>query len=288
MSKTEVASLEKKESWRSFGGRQEIWRHHSEVLGLPATFGIYLPPGSERGPLPVVYWLSGLTCTERNFIEKGGAQRFAARENVIIVAPDTSPRSTATVEVPDDDAYDLGQGAGFYVNATEEPWAATYRMYDYVVNELPSLIEGAFEVTKGRGIVGHSMGGHGALTIALKNPGRYQSVSAFSPIVAPTQVPWGEKAFRAYLGEDRSKWNEHDTCYLIENVEEKLPILVDQGGADPFLATQLRPELLLKACQKAEYPLTYRQHHGYDHSYYFISSFIEDHIKWHAKALNGD
>ncbi|HOB67876.1 S-formylglutathione hydrolase, partial [Ottowia sp.] len=231
---------------------------------------------------PVLYWLSGLTCTEQNFITKAGAQPFGAEHNLIIVAPDTSPRGEG---VPNDDAYDLGQGAGFYLNATQQPWAKHFRMEDYVVDELPALIEQHFPATQARGIFGHSMGGHGALTLALRHPGRYQSVSAFSPIVAPTQVPWGQKAFKAYLGADESTWKAHDTVALIANANERLPLLVDQGEGDEFLAGQLKPELLQAACEKAGHPLTLRLQPGYDHSYYFIASFMADHFAHHAKAL---
>ena len=247
--------------------------------------GVYLPPAALAGEkCPVLYWLSGLTCTEQNFITKAGAQQYAAEHKIIIIAPDTSPRGEG---VANDDAYDLGQGAGFYLNATQAPWSAHFRMEDYVVKELPNLIEQYFPVTDARGISGHSMGGHGALMLALCHPGRYRSVSAFSPIVAPSQVPWGEKAFAAYLGEDRLAWKAHDTVELIAHASERLPLLVDQGQADEFLAKQLKPELLQAACEAAGHPLTLRLHPGYDHSYYFIASFIGEHIAHHARALHG-
>lgn len=265
-----------------FGGWQDVYRHRSEVLGCDMTVGVYLPPQVEQGPCPVLYWLSGLTCTEQNFITKAGAQRYAAEHGIILVAPDTSPRGEG---VADAEGYDLGKGAGFYVNATQAPWATHYRMYDYIVEELPALIEAEFPVTGARAISGHSMGGHGALTIALKNPGRYRSVSAFSPIVAPTQVPWGEKAFAAYLGEDRAAWKLYDAVELIARATERLPLLVDQGDADEFLHTQLKPERLQAAAEAAGHPLTLRMQPGYDHSYYFIASFIGDHIAHHAAAL---
>lgn len=265
-----------------FGGWQDVYRHRSEVLGCDMTVGVYLPPQVEQGPCPVLYWLSGLTCTEQNFITKAGAQRYAAEHGMILVAPDTSPRGG---DVADAEGYDLGKGAGFYVNATQAPWAAHYRMYDYIVEELPALIEAECPVTGARAISGHSMGGHGALTIALKNPGRYRSVSAFSPIVAPTQVPWGEKAFAAYLGEDRAAWKSYDAVELIARATERLPLLVDQGDADEFLQGQLKPELLQAAAAEAGHPLTLRMQPGYDHSYYFIASFIGDHIAHHAAAL---
>lgn len=265
-----------------FGGWQDVYRHRSEVLGCDMTVGVYLPPQVKQGPCPVLYWLSGLTCTEQNFITKAGAQRYAAEHGIILVAPDTSPRGEG---VADAEGYDLGKGAGFYVNATQAPWATHYRMYDYIVEELPALIEAEFPVTGARAISGHSMGGHGALTIALKNPGRYRSVSAFSPIVAPTQVPWGEKAFAAYLGEDRAAWKSYDAVELIARATERLPLLVDQGDADEFLHTQLKPERLQAAAEAAGHPLTLRLQPGYDHSYYFIASFIGDHIAHHAAAL---
>ena len=265
-----------------FGGWQDVYEHASATLGCTMRFAIYLPPQAADGPVPVLYWLSGLTCTEQNFITKAGAQRYAAEHGVAIVAPDTSPRGD---DVADGEGYDLGKGAGFYVNATQAPWAAHYRMYDYVVDELPALVEANFPVTSARAISGHSMGGHGALTIALKNPGRYRSVSAFSPIVAPMQVPWGQKAFAAYLGDDREAWKAWDTVELIRQAREQLPLLVDQGDADEFLQGQLKPELLQAAAAEAGHPLTLRMQPGYDHSYYFIASFIGDHIAHHAAAL---
>ena len=268
----------------SFGGRQEVWQHASRSTGTDMKLGVYLPPAALAGEkCPVLYWLSGLTCTEQNFITKAGAQQFAAQHGLIVVAPDTSPRGEG---VANDDAYDLGQGAGFYVNATEEPWAAHFRMEDYVVDELPALIEQHFPASAARGIFGHSMGGHGALTLALRHPGKYRSVSAFSPIVAPSQVPWGQKALKAYLGDDLAAWQAHDAVALIASVTERLPLLVDQGDADEFLAEHLKPELLQAACDKAGHPLTLRMQPGYDHSYYFIASFMGDHVAHHAKALS--
>ena len=231
----------------------------------------------------MLYWLSGLTCTEQNFITKAGAQQHAAAHGLIVVAPDTSPRGEG---VADDPAYDLGQGAGFYVNATQQPWAPHFRMEDYVAQELPALIEQHFPATDARGLFGHSMGGHGALTLALRHPGRWRSVSAFSPIVAPSQVPWGRKALAAYLGEDPAAWRAHDAVALIADARERLPLLVDQGEADEFLP-QLRPELLRAACDAAGHPLTLRLHPGYDHSYYFIASFMAEHVAHHARALRG-
>jgi len=277
--------MKKVQAHASHGGVQEVWQHQSHTLGCDMRFGIYLPPHAVHAQCPVLYWLSGLTCTEQNFITKAGAQRYAAEHGVIVVAPDTSPRGVA---VADADGYDLGQGAGFYLDATQAPWAENYRMHDYVERELPDLVEAHFSASNRRSISGHSMGGHGALVLALRNPGRYHSVSAFSPIVAPMQVPWGEKAFTAYLGDDRDAWRQWDACELVRAAAgsaNKLPLLVDQGEADEFLDTQLRPELLEAACRESAHPLTLRRRAGYDHSYYFIASFIGEHIAYHAAAL---
>ena len=265
-----------------FGGHQDVYQHESKTLGCLMNFAIFLPIEADTKKLPVLYWLSGLTCNEQNFITKAGAQRYASEHQVIIVAPDTSPRGEG---VANDDAYDLGMGAGFYVNATQEPWAKNFQMYDYIVHELPAFIEKNFSVSDKKGIFGHSMGGHGALMIALKNPDIFQSVSAFSPIVAPAQVPWGQKAFTAYLGSDQKKWEEYDTVNLIAKATRKLPLLVDQGLGDEFLANQLKPELLKDACEKSNHPLILNMREGYDHSYYFIATFIGEHIRHHAKAL---
>lgn len=246
-------------------------------------FSLYLPP--QEGPRPVLWWLSGLTCTEENFTAKAGAQRYAAEHGLILVAPDTSPRGDG---VPDDPegAYDFGLGAGFYVDAIEQPWAANYRMFSYVARELPELIAANFPADMARqGISGHSMGGHGALTVALKSPGRFRSVSAFAPIVAPSQVPWGRKALGGYLGPDESRWRGHDAVALIEGGARVDELLVDVGTADPFLERELKPELLEQACADAGVPLTLRRQEGYDHSYFFVSSFIGDHIAWHAERL---
>jgi S-formylglutathione hydrolase len=267
-----------------FGGWQDVYEHASSTLGCSMRFAVYLPP-QPQGPgakLPVLYWLSGLTCNEQNFITKAGAQRYAAEHGIVVVAPDTSPRGD---DVADAEGYDLGKGAGFYLNATQAPWAKHYRMYDYVVDELPALIEAGFPVTDARAISGHSMGGHGALTLALRNPERYRSVSAFSPIVAPTRVPWGQKAFAAYLGDDRDAWKQHDAVELVKSARQAPKLLVDQGDADEFLRDQLRPELLQAAADAAGHPLTLRMQPGYDHSYYFIASFIGEHIAYHAEQL---
>jgi len=271
---------------KSFGGWHKRYRHRSSSLGCDMVFAVYLPPQAEQpgARLPVLYWLSGLTCTDENFMQKAGAQRLAAELGLAIVAPDTSPRGPDVPGDPDG-AWDFGLGAGFYLNATREPWARHYRMYDYVVQELPALIEANFPVDERRAISGHSMGGHGALICALKNPGRYRSVSAFAPISNPSNCPWGEKAFSRYLGEDRSLWREWDASLLLAEAKEKLPILVDQGDRDDFLANQLKPEALQAAAKAAGHPLTLRMQPGYDHSYYFIASFIDDHLRHHAAAL---
>ena len=274
--------MEQKEQHLVFGGSQEVWEHRSSVLSCPMRFAIYLPPQAKDKKLPVLYWLSGLTCNEQNFITKAGFQRYAAEQGLIVVCPDTSPRGE---DVADDDAYDLGQGAGFYVNATEQPWAQHYRMYDYVLEELPALIREHFPVTEKQSICGHSMGGHGALVLALKNPEFYTSVSAFAPIVSPTQVPWGHKALGAYLGDDQAAWAQYDTVRLIENGARIRSLLVDQGLADNFYEEQLRTPLLEKACADAGIAADIRYHEGYDHSYYFISSFIAEHIAYHAERL---
>ena len=277
--------MEKIAENRCFGGRQLRYQHRSEVLDCDMNFSVFLPPQVEQGNVPVLYWLSGLTCTDENFVTKAGAQRYAAEHGIAIVAPDTSPRGES---VPDDPegAWDFGLGAGFYVNATEQPWARHYHMYDYVVTELPSLVAAELPLEASRmAISGHSMGGHGALTIALKNPGRFKSVSAFSPICSPLACPWGEKALGHYLGSDRDAWAAHDSCALMRASEDKLPALVDQGDADNFLVEQLKPELLQQAASETGYPLELRMQPGYDHSYFFIASFIGEHIAFHASHL---
>ncbi len=278
-------SLDNISCQKSFGGWHKRYRHRSETLNCTMTFAVYLPPQAEAGEkLPVLYWLSGLSCTDENFMQKAGAQRLAAELGLIIVAPDTSPRGPEVPGDPDG-GWDFGLGAGFYLNATQAPWASHYRMHDYVVDELPALIEAHFPVSGKRGIFGHSMGGHGALVCALRNPGRYQSLSAFAPICNPMNVPWGEKAFSRYLGDDRSAWQAWDASVLIAQARERLPILIDQGDRDDFLPIQLKPESLQQAAAAAGHPLTLRLQPGYDHGYYFIASFIEEHLRHHAKWL---
>ncbi len=275
--------MERIEQHTSFGGTQEVWKHASNSLNCEMRFGIYLPPKAQQSKCPVLYFLSGLTCTEQNFITKAGAQRYASQHGVIVVVPDTSPRGEG---VANDPAYDLGQGAGFYINATQAPWAAHYKMFDYVTAELPALIEQHFAASDVRGISGHSMGGYGAIMCALKKPGFYKSVSAFSPICAPSQVAWGEKAFSAYLGSNRQDWLAWDAVALLGQTQEKLSLLVDQGDADEFMEKQLRPDLLRQACTAHGHTLSLRLQKGYDHSYYFIANFIGEHLAYHAKALH--
>lgn len=268
-----------------FDGTQGVYKHASQELGCDMKFAVFMPPQAEREPRPVVFWLSGLTCTEENFTVKAGAQRIASELGLVIVAPDTSPRGD---DVPDDaNSYDFAKGAGFYLDATQQPWSKHYRMYSYITGELPALIFKHFPASADRqGIMGHSMGGHGALTIGLKNPETFASVSAFSPIVAPSQVPWGEKAFSGYLGDDREVWAEYDATELVNSgARHPGTILIDQGDADNFLEEQLRPALFQKACDDAGQAVQIRMRPGYDHSYYFISSFIEDHLRHHAEAL---
>jgi len=276
-------SLENLNVNKSFGGWHKQYSHYSQTLNCLMRFSIYLPPQASSGQtVPVLYWLSGLTCTDENFMQKAGAHRIAAELGIAIVTPDTSPRGEM---VADDQSYDLGQGAGFYINATQAPWHRHYQMYDYVVNELPALIAETFPVNNQCSIAGHSMGGHGALTIGLKNPQRYRSISAFSPICNPIKVPWGKKAFGAYLGQDTIDWRQHDASELMKQAKDFIPTLVDQGQSDQFLAEQLSPESLAAAAQTSGYPLELRYQQGYDHSYYFIAAFIEDHLRFHASHL---
>ena len=267
-----------------FGGTVGFYSHPSTVCNGEMRFSIYLPPQASAGTVPVLYFLSGLTCTEENFMAKAGAQQFAAKYGLMLVAPDTSPRGAG---IPgEDDAWDFGTGAGFYVDAIAEPWRSHYRMYSYVTEELPRLIADQFPADPTRqGISGHSMGGHGALICALKHPTRYRSVSAFAPIAAPMQCPWGQKAFSHYLGADQADWRAYDATELVQTAQLNFPILIDQGMADSFLTTQLMPDLFAAACARVGQPLTLRRQERYDHSYYFISTFIEDHLKHHAEAL---
>ena len=268
---------------KSFGGVQGVYRHLSSETGTEMTFSVFVPPHAPGAKLPVLWYLSGLTCTHANVTEKGEFRAACADHGVIFVAPDTSPRGE---DLPDDEGYDFGQGAGFYVDATQEPWARNFRMRSYIEKELPGLVAAEFPVDMDRqGITGHSMGGHGALTIALRNPGRFRSVSAFSPIVSPLHCPWGEKALTGYLGTDRASWREYDACALIENGARLPHLLVDQGTADGFLEEQLKTHLLADACEKAGQPATIRMNEGYDHSYYFISTFMADHVAWHGERL---
>ena len=269
---------------KSFDGWHKQYTHHSSTLKCNMRFAIYLPPqASEQEKVPVLYWLSGLTCTDENFMQKAGAFKLASELGIAIVAPDTSPRGD---EVADDESYDLGQGGGFYVNATEAPWNEHYKMYDYVVDELPALIQSTFPVNNKRAIAGHSMGGHGALIIALRNPSIYSSVSAFSPICNPMKCSWGQKAFTEYLGKSKTKWKEYDASELMRHSKDVIPVKVDQGESDDFLVEQLKPEALVAASKHSNYPLELNIHNGYDHSYYFISSFIEDHLRFHSAHLN--
>ena len=268
---------------RSHGGVQGVYRHRSAATGTEMTFSAFVPDHEEGARLPLVWFLSGLTCTHANVTDKGEYRRACAELGLVLVAPDTSPRGEG---VPDDVAWDFGQGAGFYVDATQAPWDRHFAMWSYITDELPALVAEHFPVDMARqGITGHSMGGHGALTAALKLPGRYRSVSAFAPIVAPSQVPWGEKAFGGYLGDDRAAWKAHDAVALIEGGARVPDLLVDQGEADPFLKEQLRSELLADACRDAGIDCTLRMQPGYDHGYTFVSTFMDDHLKWHAERL---
>jgi S-formylglutathione hydrolase len=282
-----AAMMETLSQHRCFEGTQGFYRHQSSEIGLPMRFSVYQPPQAQHGPVPVLFYLAGLTCTEETFMIKAGAQRFAAQHGLMLVTPDTSPRNTGIAG--EADSWDFGTGAGFYVDATEAPWSAHFRMYSYVVQELRELILAQFPARADRiGIFGHSMGGHGALTLALKNPDIYRSVSAFAPIAAPMQCPWGEKAFSGYLGDDMSKWRQYDASELMKTLRTPFPqgILIDQGLDDQFLAQQLLPEQFEAACAAAAQPLTLRRHAGYDHGYYFISSFIEEHLAFHQRILS--
>jgi S-formylglutathione hydrolase len=267
---------------KCFGGRQIRYQHASTVLNCEMKFSVFLPPQAATQNVPALYWLSGLTCSDENFSTKAGAQRVAAELGIALIIPDTSPRGEG---VPDDAAYDLGLGAGFYVNATQAPWAAHYQMYDYVLHELPALVEAELPLSDKRAISGHSMGGHGALVLALRNPQRFVSVSAFAPIANPINCPWGQKAFTAYLGEEQNAWADYDASLLLAQYRGDLPLLVDQGDADNFLTEQLKPQTLYIAGMQAKANLLLRMQPGYDHSYYFIASFIEEHLRFHAQYL---
>ncbi|MBS0254870.1 MAG: S-formylglutathione hydrolase [Proteobacteria bacterium] len=269
---------------RSHGGSQGVYTHQSKVTGTPMTFSVFVPDHAPGAKLPMLWYLSGLTCTHANVTEKGEFRAACAEHGVIFVAPDTSPRGD---DVPDDEGYDFGKGAGFYVNATQAPWATHFHMRDYIESELPAVLAAGFPMADmaRQGITGHSMGGHGALTIALRNPGQFRSVSAFAPIVSPLNCPWGEKALGGYLGPDRAAWRDYDACALIEDGARLPELLVDQGGADNFLAEQLKTHLLAEACAKAGIAATIRMQPGYDHSYYFISSYLAEHVAWHATRL---
>ncbi len=283
----ETPTLECVSSLACHGGEQRFYRHESKTIGLPMKFSAYLPPQAAHGRVPALFYLAGLTCTEETFAIKAGAQRFAAQHGIALVAPDTSPRGAG---VPGEaDAWDFGVGAGFYVDATEAPWSAHYRMESYVSGELREIVAAELPIDAARlGIFGHSMGGHGALVLALRHPQLYRSVSAFAPIAAPTRCPWGEKAFSGYLGADREAWTRHDASERVARADAKRfaeGILIDQGLADPFLPTQLHPDAFEAACRAAGQPLTLRRHAGYDHGYYFISTFIADHLAHHARVL---
>lgn len=269
---------------KSFGGWIKRYQHYSSSLKCDMVFAIYLPPQAETRSVPLLWWLSGLTCTDENFMQKAGAQRMAAELGIAIICPDTSPRG---LNLPGEhESYDFGSGAGFYLNATQAPWAEHYRMYDYLTEELPALVNAHLPVNGREAISGHSMGGHGALVLALRQPGRYTSVSAFAPIANPSNCPWGQKAFGGYLGEDRSGWQQYDACALIASGTSTQELFVDQGEADDFLTTQLGADALQDTCKQAGVPLIYRRHNGYDHGYFFIASFIDDHLHYHARHLN--
>ncbi|MBD1576658.1 MULTISPECIES: S-formylglutathione hydrolase [Vibrio] len=284
--------MESLSSNKSFGGVQQQCEHQSKVLHCAMRFSVFLPPqATDDNPVPVLYWLSGLTCSDENFVQKAGAQRMAAELGIAIVTPDTSPRGVDVNgdTIADDEAYDLGQGAGFYLNATQAPWDKHYQMYDYIAYELPALIEANFPVSDKRSISGHSMGGHGALTIGLRNAPRFKSISAFSPIVSPLNCPWGHKALAAYLGDDQALWVKYDAVELMKKIKGDTahlpPIKVSQGLADNFLEQQLKPHLLENAANQVNYPFEIKVHSGYDHSYFFISSFIDEHLIFHAQHL---
>jgi len=275
--------METLSSWRSFGGTLSVHQHDSALCGCPMQFAVYTPPQAAEGPVPVLWYLSGLTCNWSNVMEKSGLQRMAAKLGLMVIAPDTSPRGD---NVPNDEAYDMGQGAGFYLSATQSPWSKNFQMDRYITGELSELVLSSFPAnTNKQGITGHSMGGHGALTLHLRHPDRFKTVSAFSPITSPMDVPWGEKAFTAYLGSDKSTWEEYDARSLVLKKPSSASILIDTGDADPFLDEQLRPDIFIAACQQAGQSLEYRMQPGYDHSYWFIASVMEEHLEHHAVGL---
>ena len=278
-----MSQLTELSSTKSFGGWLKRYKHHSSTLQCDMIFAVYLPPQAETQKVPLLWWLSGLTCTDENFMQKAGAQRIAAELGIAIICPDTSPRG---LDLPGEhDSYDFGSGAGFYVNATQEPWKNHYQMYDYVTKELPEVAMENLPLNGREAISGHSMGGHGALVLALRQPGRYASVSVLAPITNPSNCPWGQKAFSGYLGAERNTWAQYDACELIAAGASKQELFVDQGDADNFKTEQLKPEQLQAACKAAGHQLVYRNHEGYDHSYFFIASFIEDHLRYHARHL---
>ncbi len=277
--------MQQTEKHMIFGGEQQVWTHYSKVLHCDMNFAVFVPSKAKNEACPVLYFLSGLTCTEQNVITKSGFQRYAEEEGIIVIAPDTSPRGE---QVPNSPDYDLGQGAGFYLKATQSPWNEHFHMYDYVTQELAQLVKENFNTNGKQGIFGHSMGGLGALVLALRNPDLYQSVSAFSPIVTPSDVPWGQKAFKAYLGEDEASWAEYDpTALILAGKKPASAILIDQGLADPFYPRELKPEVFAKACEEMDVRAEIRYHEGYDHSYYFIATFMQAHLRFHAENLKG-
>jgi S-formylglutathione hydrolase len=278
-----MAQLIQQKAIRCFGGEVQYYRHYSHCCHSEMNFAVFIPPQARSQPVPALYYLSGLTCTEENFTSKAGDQQYAAAHGMMLIAPDTSPRNTGIPE--EDAAWDLGSGAGFYVDAIAEPWHHHYQMYTYVTVELPQLIEANFPVSDRRGIFGHSMGGHGALICALRNPNFYHSVSAFAPIVAPRRFPWGQKAFNAYLGQDQSLWLDYDATELVQHQQFPGEILIDQGTQDSFLTSELNPDIFAEACQQNGQPLKLRYQEGYDHSYFFIATFIADHLQHHAQQL---
>jgi len=281
MSNTDLTLLS---STKSFGGWIKRYQHLSNTLDCTMTFSIFLPPRAEAGAVPLLWWLSGLTCTDENFMQKAGAQQLASKLGIAIICPDTSPRGVKIKG--EDDAYDFGSGAGFYVNATQKPWNKHYKMYDYIAQELPTLARANFPLNGKESISGHSMGGHGAIVLALRQPGRYASVSAFAPIVNPSTSPWGQKAFSGYLGDDQQTWAEYDAYALVKKGESKQPLFIDQGDADNYLNDQLRPELLEQICHQRQHPLVLRRQEGYDHSYFFVATFIDEHLRYHAQHLS--